>query len=141
MAEGLARVRFRGIPGCEVLSAGLHAEVGARPSPLAVKAAAEAAADISGHRVRSMTDALAFSATLLLPMSPHHAVELRSRFPFAADKVRLLGDFAPADSPVRDIPDPFGGSPEDYRRCLSLISKCLDGLAAEVSPQQEGRSS
>ncbi len=141
MAEGLARQRFRGVSDCEVLSAGLHAEVGARPSPLAVKAAAAAGADISGHRVRSMTDALAFSATLLLALSPHHADEMRLRFPFAADKIRFLGEFAPAGSPVRDIPDPFGGSPEDYRRCLSLISKCLDGLAAEVSPQQEGRSS
>ena len=107
----------------------------------AVDAAAEAGADISGHRVRSMTDALAFSATLLLALSPRHAAEMLARFPFAADKVRFLGDFAPADAPVRDIPDPFGGSPEDYRRCLGLISKCIDGLVAEVASTKEGSRS
>ena len=81
--------------------------MGAPPSPEAVKAAAEAGADIARHRVRSMTDALAFSATLLVGMTAAHAAELRRRFPFAAGKVRVLGEYGPG--PVRDIADPFGG--------------------------------
>ena len=126
MAEGLFRPRLADGCGWEVLSAGLHVQVGAPPSPEAVEAAAEAGADIARHRVRSMTDALAFSATLLVGMTAAHAAELRRRFPFAAGKVRVLGEYGPG--PVRDIADPFGGTPADYRACLRDMLPCLDGL-------------
>ena len=124
MAEALARSLAPA--GWAVLSAGLHASVGRPPTPEAVQAAAECGADISGHRVRSMTDALAFSATLLVGMTSDHAAELRARFPFAADKVRMLGDYGPTS--IHDIPDPFGGSLADYRSCIRAIRSCLIGL-------------
>ena len=126
MAEGLFRLRLADDSGWEVLSAGLHAQVGARPSSEAVAAAAELGADISGHRVRSMTDALAFSATLLVGMTASHAAALRTRFPFAAGKVRVLGEYGPA--PVRDIADPFGGTLSDYRVCVRDLCARFDGL-------------
>lgn len=126
MAEALAR---KVMPGeWEVLSAGLHASVGDPPTPEAVLAASEQDADISGHRVRSMTDALAFSATLLVGMTAAHAAELRRRFPFAAAKVHVLGEYGP--KPVRDISDPFGGTLADYRQCCRGILACLRGLRA-----------
>ena len=128
MAEALARPLLP--DGWEVLSAGLHAAVGHPPTPEAVQAVAECDADISGHRVRSMTDALAFSATLLVGMTKDHAAELRMRFPFAAAKVRMLGDYGPAS--VRDISDPFGGTLADYRSCIRAIRACLPGLCARL---------
>ena len=128
MAEALAR---KVMPGeWEVLSAGLHASVGDPPTAEAVIAASEQDADIAGHRVRSMTDALAFSATLLVGMTAAHAAELRRRFPFAAAKVHVLGEYGP--KPVRDISDPFGGSLADYRQCLRTIQVCLRGLCASL---------
>ncbi len=133
MAEGLLRKRLRGAARCEVLSAGLHAHVGAPPSPTAVRAAAEVGVDISGHRVRSMTDALAFSATFLVAMTEAHAIELRRRFPFASAKVRLIGSFADGAGEARDVPDPFGGSLDDYRSGVRLISPCVDAIAARLA--------
>ncbi len=128
MAEALAREL---VPDCwEVCSAGLHALVGDPPTPEAVLAASELGADISRHRVRSMTDALAFSATLLVGMTAAHAAELRVRFPFAADKVHVLGEYGPKS--VRDIPDPFGGALADYRQCIRSIRACLPGLVARL---------
>ena len=128
MAEALAR---KLVPDdWEVLSAGLHASVGDPPTPEAVLAAAELRADILHHRVRSMTDALAFSATLLVGMTAAHAAELRVRFPFAADKVHVLGEYG--CKPVRDIPDPFGGSLTDYRQCIRAIRACLPCLCASL---------
>ncbi len=124
LASGLAP------DGWDVTSAGLHASVGDPPTPEAVLAASEFGADISGHRVRSMTDALAFSATLLVGMTAAHAAELRRRFPFAADKVHVLGEFNA--KPVRDIPDPFGGTLADYRQCIRTIRACLPGLCARL---------
>ena len=127
MAEALARGFLP--DGWEATSAGLHASVGDPPTPEAVIAALEQDADISGHRVRSMTDALAFSATLLVGMTAAHAAELRRRFPFAADKVHILGEYGP--KPVRDISDPFGGTLADYRQCIRAIEACLAGLRAK----------
>ena len=128
MAEALAREH---VPdGWEVLSAGLHAHVGDPATPEAVLASSELGADISRHRVRSMTDALAFSATLLVGMTAAHAAELRLRFPFAADKVHVLGEYG--SNPIRDIPDPFGGTLADYRQCIRAIRACLPGLIARL---------
>ena len=124
MAEALAREVMP--DGWEVSSAGLHASVGDPPTTEAVLAASELGADISGHKVRSMTDALAFSATLLVGMTAVQAAELRRRFPFAAHKVHILGEYGP--KPVRDISDPFGGSLADYRQCLRTIKSCIAGL-------------
>ncbi len=126
MAEGLFRLRLTGRSGWEILSAGLHAHVGDPPSPNALRAAAGAGADIAHHRVRSMTDALAFSATLLVGMTAAHAAELRQRFPFAAGKVRILGEYGSGS--VRDIPDPFGGTLADYHACVRDMCACFDGL-------------
>ncbi len=126
MAEALAREFMP--DDWEVTSAGLHAAIGNPPTAEAVLAASEFGADISGHRVRSMTDALAFSATLLVGMTAAHAAELRRRFPFAANKVHILGEYGP--KPVRDIADPFGGSLADYRQCCRGILACLRGLRA-----------
>ena len=124
MAEALARPLVPA--GWEVLSAGLHASVGDPPTPEAVLAASECGADISCHKVRSMTDSLAFSATLIVGMTAAHAAELRVRFPFAADKVHMLGAYGP--KPVHDISDPFGGALGDYRACIRDIRACLSGL-------------
>ncbi len=127
MAEALAREFMP--DDWEVSSAGLHAAIGNPPTAEAVLAASELGADISGHKVRSMTDALAFSATLLVSMTAAHASELRRRFPFAAHKVHILGEYGP--KPVRDIPDPFGGTLADYRQCLRTIQVCLRGLGTK----------
>ena len=128
MAEALAREFMP--DDWEVSSAGLHASVGDPPTPEAVLAVSELGADISGHRVRSMTDALAFSATLLVGMTAAHATELRRRFPFAAEKVHTLGEYGP--KPARDIADPFGGTLADYRQCIRAIRACLPGLRARL---------
>ena len=128
MAEALARDL---VPdGWDVFSAGLHAHVGDPATPEAVLAASELGADIACHHVHSMTDALAFSATLLVGMTATHATELRLRFPFAADKVHVLGEYGPKS--VRDIPDPFGGSLADYRQCIRAIRACLPGLCSRL---------
>ena len=132
MAEAFARALLP--DGWEATSAGLHVSVGDPPAPEAVLAASEHGADISGHRVRPMTDALAFAASLLVGMTAAHAAELRRRFPFAADKVRILGEYGP--KPVRDISDPFGGTIADYRQCCRSISACLAGLASCIRGRQ-----
>jgi len=43
---------------------------------------------------------------------------------------RLLGDGPPALR-IEPVPDPFGGSQEDYRRCAGQIGEVIDRLMGE----------
>lgn len=127
MAEGLFRRYLAGTvktDDWEITSAGLLADRHSSASSYAVKAAAELGCDISAHKSKPMTDALAFSATLLVAMTASHAAELRRMFPFAAEKVRTFCD--------RDISDPFGGSLDEYRVCARMITSNFEKLAAEI---------
>lgn len=129
MAEALLRADARLPDHWDVSSAGLHSGVGSFPSRGSVAAVREKGIDLSGHRTRPMTDALAASAALLVAMTAAHAAELRVRFPHAAKRVRRLADFAPDR---RDIGDPFGLPLQAYRECrddiLAAFPRLLESL-------------
>ena len=129
MAEALLRTDSRLPDDWEVASAGLHCSVGSFPSRGSVAALREKGIDIASHRTRPMTDALAASATLLVAMTAAHAAELRVRFPHAAQRVRLLAEFAPDR---RDVGDPFGMPLPSYRDCrddiLAALPKLIEAL-------------
>ena len=129
LAEVLFKAHLGENGGWSILSAGLHAAPGASASAPAIAVARERGIDLSAHLARPVTDALAFAATHIVAMTASHVAELRRRFPFARDKIRLLGEFAAEGRAGRDIPDPFGGSVADYRRCAAGMTACFDGLA------------
>ncbi|MFN8505009.1 protein tyrosine phosphatase [Kouleothrix sp.] len=91
-------------PGARAESAGVlghdgdPAEVEARDTMLHM------GIDLSGHRARSVDDALAAAAALLLAIDSGTALVLRGRFPGAAARVATLGELA---GRKRDVPDPF----------------------------------
>lgn len=132
LAEVLFKAHLGADSGWRILSAGLHAEPGAFASAQAIAVAKEHDADLTAHVAHPVTDALAFGATHIVAMTASHAAELRRRFPFAKDKIRLLGEFAEADGVPRDIPDPFGGSVADYRRCAEKMISCFGGLKCSL---------
>ena len=82
--------------------------------------------DLSGH-VSRMVDASAVStADLILVMTGSHLRNLRNAFPEAADKARLLLEYA--DQPGADVPDPFGGSFQMYESCFRKMKQAIDNL-------------
>lgn len=117
----------------DAISAGLHVTIGEKPSPNAVRAVSRYGADISDHAATPMTDALAYRASVIIAMTRAHAEELRALYPFAASKVRILGELARNGLPAIDIPDPFGGTAADYRACAALIAACLEVVEGEKS--------
>ncbi len=131
MAEAMARADACLPEGWRVASAGLHCAAGAPASREAISVARENGWDLHGHRSRPMTDALAASASLIVGMTADHVHELRARFPHGAHKVRLFRDYSPWAA-GRDIPDPFGGTADDYRACLSVLRESLPGLFAAL---------
>lgn len=122
MAEGLLRSQNSTF---SVSSAGLFAD-GSPVSDHAVSALAELGIDISGHRSRQLTPAMAEEADLILTMTNAHRKMLEITIPQAASKTLTLSQWA---GETGDVSDPFGGSQEDYNICrdqiLTLIQKGL----------------
>lgn len=54
------------------------------------------------------------SAELIVGISSSHAMRLMAAFPRYASKITCM---------PKDIPDPWGGSLEDYKQCLKMITE------------------
>lgn len=133
LAEGLMKAKLEklGLNGIEVSSAGLAAFSGDEVSQFSVTAAAQYSVDISSHRARALSP-YELDEGLFFCMSPSHVNAL---LPFTGEeRVFLLGD---------SIPDPYGGTQEEYNNCARLIDKALDSAlltiilkSVNVSPMQ-----
>ena len=103
--------------GYHVTSAGTMVTQGAA----SVGAAGEMARrsiDLREHRAQPLTVELIQRAERIFVMSPEHRDAVLDLAPAAGGKVRLLDENGP-------VPDPFGGSPEDYRRCAEHIERAV----------------
>jgi protein-tyrosine phosphatase len=113
MAEGLIR---QAVPGVQISSAGMSALVGHGADPIAVQIMAGIGVDISAHRARMLTEAIARDADLILVMDEQQKQQLASQYPYARGKVFKLGEAA-----RQDIPDPYRQDTEVFRTVFSMI--------------------
>ena len=122
MAAALLRQALdkRGREDILVESAGLAAGFASPASEHAVAVMREIGLDLSGHRSRPLTETLAADAARIVAMTDGHAAVLTDRF--GVPPVRVIG-------PGRGIPDPFGGTPADYRRTRDALAEAMENLA------------
>jgi protein-tyrosine phosphatase len=136
MAAGLARKMVADRLGCEpsvledhgiqIASVGTGAFEGERASPDAFQAMEERGVDISDHRSRPMTvDALLTADYIWVRTRAHKASVVRLA-PEVGDRVALL------DPGGDDIPDPIGGTLEEYRSCARHIERAMADRIAEM---------
>ncbi len=128
MAEGIARsllaeregvvVERLNQAGLDVISAGLWAADGMKPTSEAVLAAGKLGASISAQRSQKLTTELIISSDLVFCMTDSHVEGVRRLAPFAADKVLRLGSNA-------DIPDPIGTGQDVYVRTAQRIAQAV----------------
>ncbi len=142
MAEHLFRLRAGARPAWRAESAGLAAADGWPATPEAVEVLREAGADLSAHRSRGLTKAMAAAADLILVMTEGHRKLLADRFPAAAGKTRLLTSFR-ATGAGGDIPDPIGQSVFVYRKVRNDIDSAIADLLLAMktgfeSPRESG---
>ncbi len=116
-----------GLPEAEVRSAGTSATPGRPASENAVAVMGEAGIDLGSHRSSVLDRETVAWADLVLAMTAGHRREALRICPGAAGKVYTLAGFAGEDG---DIPDPYGGGPEDYRRTAARLSRLIS-LAVE----------
>lgn len=113
-------VRQKGINGYRADSAGLAA-TGAPIHPYSVKALAQIGIFLSDYQSKRLTPRLLQGAFLIVTMTAAQA-EMLTKAGIPAGRVVVLGD---------GIPDPFGGSEEDYIECRNQIQAGVDRLLSE----------
>lgn len=90
------------------------------PNAMAIKAASEYGADISGHISTRLSDEVVEGADRVLCMTGDQA-ELLSGLGIPVGKLE-----------INDIEDPYGGTQEDYDRAARRIARAVEALAGEL---------
>jgi protein-tyrosine phosphatase len=112
-------------PKVEIRSAGTGALDGTPASSGARGAAKAAGLDLEGHTSRRLSAELLDGVDLVLLMDPRDRARVRALDPEAADQAFGLAGFGRPESADQAIPDPFGGSAEEYRVTLQHIDEHL----------------
>lgn len=132
MAEACFKVlaEAHGLTDIEIRSAGTGAMRGMPASYQACEAVKDIGGDLSVFRSTPLSSELVNSSDLIIAMTSGHRAEIIRRYPMAADKVRLLLEFA--GQPGTSVSDPFGGSLDLYRFTLSAMMPALNNLADKI---------
>ena len=120
-----SEVQKRNIAGLEALSAGVAAFPGDTISVNAASVMAENAIASEGFRSRRFTPFLADECDLIVCMGESHRNAVLAAYPVCKDKVCLLMD--------GDVPDPFGGDVDCYRKVFAKMRPALDALIERIS--------
>lgn len=125
MAEGLLR---QALPEVQTRSAGVAALVGHGADPIAVQIMAGAGVDITSHRARMLTDAIARDAELILVMDEMQKQHIATQYPYTRGKVFRL-----AEATKQDIPDPYRQAPEVFRTVFSMIENGVNQWVKRIN--------
>ncbi|HOB11529.1 MAG TPA: low molecular weight protein arginine phosphatase [Syntrophomonadaceae bacterium] len=138
MAEALftRMLQLSGYPADEIRveSAGLYAWENDQATPEAIEVMSQLGIDLTGHRSRSIDDAMVQEADLILTMTRNHRDKLQELFPHLRSKIYTLAEYA--GQPDEEIPDPYGQNIETYQQALQQIKSLLEKI---IVNQQESR--
>jgi protein-tyrosine-phosphatase len=112
-------------------SAGYYPKTG-RPSPdTALTVAPEFGLELETHRSQIVTAEQMARADLVVIFDEENRRELARAFPGERRKVHYLGALLPDGEAT--ITDPYGGTPDDFRRCYARIGAALARVLAPGS--------
>ncbi len=133
----LAQGVFEGVLRCEELEGEVFVDsagtgrwhVGEPPDERALSAASLRGLDISAQRARQLRpeDCETFDYILTMDEENYRTVCSLCR---GSAVVRPFLDFA--DSPEREVPDPYHGGPDGFERVLDLVEKASEGLLEDI---------
>ena len=141
MAETVLRAALAaaGLDGAVVVdSAGTGDwHVGDAMDPGARSALASRGHDGSAHRARQFEPSWLSRYDLILAMDARNLADLRRMARAQAedtDRIRLFGEVGGlTDTGSRDIPDPWGGGPDEFGRVLDLLHAAAPVIAARLA--------
>ena len=120
-----AEITRRQIDGIRVRSAGTAACTNTPMSAQAQEVLREKGIDASAFRSSRLSVELIDSSDLIVTMGASHTEAICRALPDCAYKVKRLLDFCGGG----DVPDPYGGSVDDYRRVFNVMQQALLTLA------------
>ena len=126
IAEGVLRARVPRELRDEIdaTSAGTAGLSGMPATSLAREVSREHGVDLSAHRSSGLDRDGVRRADLILGMTRDHVNEVLAVAPEARGKVFLLSEFAGGRD--EDVPDPIGGSRQEYDEVFDLIASCIE---------------
>ena len=105
--------------GVMVMSAGIAAMPGGRPTLEAVEVMAKSGLGLDGHVAQPLSYRLASQSDFVFTMTNGHRHAILQQWPELSDRVHVL------HTGGRDISDPIGGSLEVYQSCAKQIEQEL----------------
>jgi protein-tyrosine phosphatase len=123
----------------EILSAGTAAAEGQRASDGTLAVAKRAGIDLSSHRSRRATAALARAADFIFVMEPLQRIALEA-LGAPGDRVHVLSEWPEPGQPGLPISDPFGASREAYEECWQRIQVHIRRIAPAVRDALRARN-
>ena len=138
LAAELATVTSSDTARLEVLSAGISAAEGMPASRGSVEVAAASGIDLSGHRARRASAALARSADLVLVMEPLHRVAIEA-LGAPRERVHVISEWPEPGDAGLPVSDPFGASQEAYEECWRRIRHHVRRIVPAVQAALKAR--
>ncbi|WP_018144020.1 low molecular weight protein-tyrosine-phosphatase [Thioalkalivibrio sp. AKL6] len=129
IGEALLRNR---LPERAVESAGLGALVGEGVHPEARRLAEVDGLDVSAHVARQVEPELLHHADLVLVMSERQRQAVGACHPEVLGKTMRFGHWL-EDGRGRDVPDPYGKSPEVFGQAHALLVEAADAWARRLN--------
>jgi protein-tyrosine phosphatase len=136
MAEVLCRKMIADRLGCKpselgdqgvmVMSAGISAMMGARPSPEAVSVMSKMGLQLADHESQPLTTQLIRHADIIWTMTQAHRQTIVAQWPEASSRTMVLSENQ------ADISDPIGGPVEFYETCARQIKAELERRVGEL---------
>lgn len=123
-----------------VRSGGLHARPGRPAEARAVIAAGELGLSLSDHGASPVTPEVVEASDVIIVMDYRNEATLLTRFPTAAGRVVLLGQYRPSEASNAEIPDPYHGTLDDVRGCFADIRACIENLPLDLPTMPSGVS-
>ena len=118
-----------------VISAGIAALPGLRPTRETIEVMARHHIDVTAHLTQRLTNDMVESADLVLVMERIHKQEILNRLPNAKKKVFLLREYAGAPSNYAadiEVPDPIAKPMDVYESCFQLIQEAVEKVVKKL---------
>lgn len=132
MAEHLLRLELTRSGGrvVGIHSAGVHARPGRPADSRAIEIAPEFGVSLVEHRASALTPEAIQATDLIIVMDFLNEAELLSRYPSAAPRVRLMGEYLGSEGPggSLELPDPYMQDAAGVRACFVRLQQGIQRL-------------
>ncbi len=136
MAEAAAKQLIAQSPehygAFDITSAGVMCAGPTPASPNAILAAEQDGCDLTRFTAKQVTESLLEQADYVFTMTRGHKQLLEQAAPQYRDKYFLLNAYAEGTPDAADVPDPYGGSLEEYLQCFDVLHQSVQQVLEKL---------